>query len=239
MRRVYIGQDPREMAAYRVAESSLIRNTSVPVSVTPLVLSRFEDSGLLHRPTDLRGARYDFPSNAPSTTEFSISRFLVPLLAHTGWALFVDCDVVFADDISKLFSWCDSSYAVMCVKHGEITVGPKSMGQQTSYPRKLWSSVMLINCDHPANRRLSLDDINRRPGRDLHAFYWLADREIGALPREWNYLVGVDARRTEPQSLYHFTLGTPDNGAAPQTEDRIWWESHAHLDLSTVDFQAA
>ncbi len=230
--RVYIGYDPREHTAYRVAESSLRRHATAPVSVTPLVLSRFEDSGLLHRPTDLRGARYDIPSNAPATTEFSISRFLVPTLAHTGWALFADCDVVFQEDIAKLFECADPNYAVMCVKHGTVTVGaPKTMGAQTGYYRKLWSSVMLINCDHPANRRLSIDDINRRPGRDLHAFYWLADREIGALPEEWNYLVGIDAPRPR-QSLYHFTLGTPDTGSNPQPDDRVWWEAHAHLDVS-------
>jgi hypothetical protein len=32
---------------------------------------------------------------------------------------------------------------------------------------------MVFNCDHPANRALTLDLINTVPGRDLHRFCWL------------------------------------------------------------------
>jgi hypothetical protein len=81
--------------------------------------------------------------------------------------------------------------------------------QQVAYARKNWSSVALWNCDHPANRRLSLVDVNERPGRDLHAFYWLHDDEIGELPARWNWLVGVQDKPEDP-AIAHFTLGTPD-----------------------------
>ncbi len=93
---------------------------------------------------------------------------------------------------------------------------------QTAYPRKNWSSVMLFNCDHPANRRLSLDDVNNRPGRDLHAFYWLHDSEIGELPPAWNWLVNVQPA-PESVKIMHMTLGGPwMPNWEPAPHDEIW-----------------
>lgn len=225
--KVYIGFDSREATAYEVAERTLRRHASVPVSVTPLNLRHLEEQGLLSRPTDLRGQRYDLLSNAPASTEFAISRFLVPMLAQTGWALFVDSDVVFLDDVAKLFSLAaaEPQCAVMCVQHptGEQGVVRKMDNQfQTQYVRKNWSSVMLFNCDHPANRRLSIHDIQWRRGFDLHQFYWLADSEIGALPPQWNWLVNAQPAPDEPK-VAHFTLGGPFlHGWEPHPHDDIW-----------------
>lgn len=230
--RVYIGWDEREAAAYEVAERSLLAHASLPVLVTPLKSQRLAECGLLRRPTDLRGQRYDIPSNAPASTEFAISRFLVPMLAQTGWALFTDCDVVFLADVAELFAMADPRYAVMCVKHGPQGheglnfQGLKMDHQvQTQYPRKNWSSVVLWNCDHPANKRLSLVDVQERRGFDLHQFYWLNDAEIGALPKEWNWLVNVETKPARP-ALAHFTLGGPFiPGWAGAEHDDIWYRA--------------
>lgn len=209
MVRVYIGFDHREVAAYHVACKTLNR-TSPQAHITPLDADRLAAQGLLRRPVDRRGGLYDLPSNAPASTDFAVSRFLVPHLAQTGWALFADCDVVFLADVAELFALADPSYAVMVVQHPDLPdEGTKMDGApQTAYRRKNWSSVMLWNCDHPANRRLSLRDVNERPGRDLHAFYWLHDSEIGSLPGEWNWLVGVHPKPDAPK-IAHFTLGGP------------------------------
>lgn len=208
--KVYIGHDSREQNAYAVAESSLKR-LSPRSEATPLRIDRLASSGLLRRPMDRRGGIYDLPSNAPCSTEFAISRFLAPILCQAGWCLFVDCDVVFLEDVDALWLLADPSKAVMVVKHDQPeSAGLKMDGQQQlAYARKNWSSVALWNCDHPANRRLSLQDVNERPGRDLHAFYWLNDSEIGELPAKWNWLVGVQDKPENP-SIAHFTLGTPD-----------------------------
>jgi lipopolysaccharide biosynthesis glycosyltransferase len=223
--KVYIGYDSREPEAYAVAESSLLRHASAPVSVTPLNAQRLAENGLLRRPTDLRGQRYDIPSNAPASTEFAISRFLVPFLAQAGWALFVDSDVVFMNDVAQLFELADPKYAVMVVKHDHQPMnGSKMDGQvQTSYPRKNWTSVMLWNVDHPANKRLSLIDVQERRGFDLHQLYWLNDAEVGELPAEWNWLVGVQPKPTVPK-IAHFTLGGPflPNWQGAE-HDEIWF----------------
>lgn len=222
--RVFIGYDAREAAAYEVAELSLRKRASVPVDVTPLCADRLAAGGLLRRPQDRRGVIYDIPSNAPCSTDFAISRFLVPHLAQTGWALFVDCDVVFLADVADLFELADPSKAVMVVKHAPLkATGTKMDGQaQLVYSRKNWSSVVLWNADHPANRRLSLQDVNERPGRDLHALYWLSDSEVGELPVAWNWLVGVQPKPANPK-LAHFTLGGPFSpGWLGAEHDELW-----------------
>lgn len=224
--KVFIGYDTAEPEAYAVAAASLSGRASLPIEIIPLDLTRLAESGLLRRPRDIRGGRYDILSNAPASTDFAISRFLVPILAQTGWAMFVDCDVVFMSDIADLIPHIDEQYAVMCVQHSYIPAsGPKMDGQvQTRYPRKNWSSVMLFNCDHPANRRLSLVDVQERRGFDLHQFYWLNDAEIGALPAEWNWLVGEQPRPANPK-IAHFTLGGPFTpGWRGGDFDSLWYE---------------
>lgn len=205
---IYIGYDQRESEAYRVAEKSLKAVSPQAVAI-PLDADRLAAYGLLRRPEDRRGGVYDLVSNAPASTDFHASRFLVPHLCQKGWALFVDCDVVFLSPVEDLFALADPRYAVMVVKHEQAGGGTKMDGQvQTSYARKGWSSVALWNCDHPANRRLSLQDVNERPGRDLHAFYHLHDDEIGELPAEYNWLVNVTEPSVSPR-IAHLTLGGP------------------------------
>lgn len=225
--KVFIGFDNREVRAYHAALRSLFSNASIAIDANPLVLDRLQAYGLLRRPLDRRGPAYDLISGAPQSTEFAVSRFLVPHLVQTGWALFVDCDVIFMGDVAELEQLADSSKAVMVVQHPELPgTGTKMDGQpQTAYPRKNWSSVMLWNCDHPANQRLTLQDVNQRPGRDLHRFYWLHDSEIGALPPEWNWLVGVQQKPAVPK-IAHFTLGGPFTpGWKGAEHDEIWTEA--------------
>jgi hypothetical protein len=99
--KVFVGEDPKEKAAAKLAIASLQRRARSPVSVTSLHLERLAAAGLLRRPVDARGGMYDLRSQAPQSTEFAISRFLVPILAQHGWALFVDCDVVFLEDVGS------------------------------------------------------------------------------------------------------------------------------------------
>jgi hypothetical protein len=222
--KIFIGYDQREPEAYRVASQSMLRRATIPVSITALRADRLAAAGLLRRPVDVRGGLYDIHSNAPCSTEFAISRFLVPILAQYGWALFVDCDVVFLGDIAELCGYMDESKAVMVVKHEHAPSHDTKMDgvPQTAYARKNWSSVMLFNCGHPANMRLSLQDVQERPGRDLHRFYWLHDSEIGELPAEWNWLVGCAPKPAVPR-LAHFTLGGPFiDGWKPADQDEIW-----------------
>jgi len=222
----YIGYDDRERDACTVAVKSLLR-VSPQADITLLDIDQLAAQGLLRRPVDKRGPMYDFMSNANASTDFAISRFLVPIICQQGWAMFTDCDVVFLADPHELLRQVNPSKAVYVVKHRYIPKeGIKMDGQiQTIYSKKNWSSVMLFNCDHPANRRLSLVDVNERRGLDLHQFYWLHESEIGELPAEWNWLVGVQPKPDAPK-LAHFTLGGPWLPTWKQSEhDELWWEA--------------
>lgn len=216
---IWLGYDPRQTAAFAVAKHS-IRRFDRHIPIYGLVLDHLRAAGCYYRPTMVSGKKvgdevvpqlWDVISEAPMATEFSISRFLVPHLAGSGWALYADCDVMALRNINQLFELGRTDKAVMVVKHDYVqSEGVKMDGRmQTSYFRKNWSSVMLINCDHPGNKRLTVEAINTRPGRDLHAFCWLDDSEIGELPPEWNYLVGHSKGEGDP-AIVHFTEGAPD-----------------------------
>lgn len=222
--RVYLGWDPNETKAYQVAVDSLYKS-SMLISER-LEYSRLAAYGLINRQIDKRGQPYDLQSNAPCSTEFAASRFLVPSLCQSGWALFCDCDMVFMQDVKQMLEYADSSKAVIVVKHNHSGSGEKMGGlKQTAYSRKNWSSVMLFNCDHPANQRLTLNDISTRPGRDLHRFYWLHDSEIGEMPAKFNWLVNVQDKPKDPV-IAHFTLGGPwIKGWTGQDNDDIWLKS--------------
>lgn len=222
--KVYIGWDSREQEAFRVARRTAQRWNC---DVIPLYEDRLRMAGLLTRPMDRRNGMWDLNSNAPQSTEFAIARFFVPLLAHSGWCLFADADVVFMQDPNELLAIADPFKAVCVVKHPPMVVGGLKMDNQvqTSYPRKLWSSVILWNCDHPANQRLNVMTLNQWPGRDLHAFKWLDDSEIGELPPEANWLVGMTPKPERP-IVAHFTLGTPDMpGLSDSAHSDIWYEA--------------
>jgi len=210
---VFIGYDPREECAYEVACKSIRRHCSEPdLQIKALRLDSLKAMGILNRPIERRDGKLWCPiSQAPMATEFAISRFSVPFLVGGGWALFCDSDVLCRADIADLFALANPKYAVMVVKHNyqpKETV--KMDGQvQTQYSRKNWSSVMLFNCDHPGNRNLTLQVLNTWPGRDLHAFKWIEDSEIGELPDKWNHLVGVTQSPIDEASLLHYTNGGP------------------------------
>jgi lipopolysaccharide biosynthesis glycosyltransferase len=199
--KVFVGYDPREDIAYQVCKHSIVRRQP-EADVRPLKQSELREAGWYTRPVDKL-----------ASTEFTFTRFLVPELADfKGWALFMDCDMILTADIKELFDCADDRYAVMCVQHEyKVKEGYKMDGQkQTIYPRKNWSSVMLFNCGHPSNRKLTQDMVNDTElnGAYFHRFSWLKDEEIGSLDHTWNYLVGVYSDIEKPK-LIHYTEGGP------------------------------
>lgn len=133
-------------------------------------------------------------------------------MQFNGWALFADCDMLCMSDISKIFELRDDKYAVMCVKHTHMpTEGTLKMDgrEQLRYHRKNWSSFVLWNCGHPANRKLTKEVVNFMAGRELHAFSWLNDSQIGELPPTYNYIPGVSKKQSGMPDVIHFTEGGP------------------------------
>tara|TARA_B110000503_G_scaffold69653_1_gene108553 strand:- start:1683 stop:3398 length:1716 start_codon:yes stop_codon:yes gene_type:complete len=202
--KIFIGWDSREDIAYQVCKQSIINTTSVPVEITPLKQRLLKREFMYWRKSDKL-----------ASTEFTFTRFLLPeLTKFEGWALFIDCDFVALDDVKKLFDQRDDKYAVMCAQHDYTPKkGFKMDGQvQHVYPRKNWSSMMLINCGHPSNKVLTRELVNDNDidGAYLHRFSWLQDNEIGKLSHEWNWLVGwyKEPKDGKPKFL-HYTEGGP------------------------------
>lgn len=198
MFRIFIGYDPKETVAYHTLAHSILRRASIPVSIAPVMQSQ------------LKGL-YSRPRGATESTEFSLTRFLVPALSeYRGWSMFMDCDMLCRADVAELAAITERAddKAVLVCKH-DYTPGPerKFLNQvQTVYPRKNWSSVMLFN-----NARcgaLSADYVNRATGLDLQRFVWMDDALIGDLPLEWNWLVGEYAHNPAAK-IVHFTIGGP------------------------------
>ena len=125
--------------------------------------------------------------------------------------MFLDGDVLVRHDLDKLFKLADPTKAVMVVQHDYINTDLfKKVDQiQSSYLRKNWSSVMLFNLQHPANKNMNIYYLNHAPGLELQQFGWLQDNEIGELPLGFNWLVGISPPIYDP-AIVHYTLGTPD-----------------------------
>ena len=193
---IFIGYDHREAIAYHVCANSIIRHSSKPISFMPLALNNMQDYQETH--TD-------------GSNQFIYSRFLVPhLMEYNGWAIFMDGDMLVRDDIEKLWALRDDSKAVMVVKHDYKTkMTEKYLGAKNeNYPRKNWSSVILWNCGHAANKAVTPEFIETATGAQLHRFTWLADELIGELPNVWNWLPD-EFGANQDAKLLHYTLGTP------------------------------
>lgn len=196
MIRIFIGYDPREAVAYHVCVNSIIRHAKAPVAITPLALNTLHDYQETH---------------ADGSNQFIYSRFLLPHLTdYSGWALFIDGDMVLRQDIGALWALRDESKAVMCVQHDyKTSAHGKYLGSKNQdYPRKNWSSVVLWNCGHPANRVVTPGFVESGTGAQLHRFTWLSDDQIGSLPKVWNWLPQEFGPNPDA-SLLHWTLGTP------------------------------
>jgi hypothetical protein len=194
---IFIGYDSKEKIAYHVLSESILRNSTKPVSITPIYLPNIKDDFLRER-------------NILSSTEFSFSRFIIPhLMNYQGWALFMDCDMLMKADVEELWRLRDDKYAVQVSKHDYVPrTETKFLGHiQTAYPKKNWSSFMLMNCKKCT--RLTPDYVNKASGLELHQFKWLENEElIGSLPLEWNWLVGEYPYKEEVKNI-HYTEGGP------------------------------
>ena len=199
---VYVGWDSREPEAFDVCKFSILEHASIPVSVIPLKRRDLIDRMLYWREEDSR-----------DSTEFTITRFMVPWLnGYQGKAIFCDCDFLFETDIKDLVDQFDKTKAVQVVKHDYAPKEKtKFLGhEQHIYPKKNWSSMIMWNCDHESNRRVSLEVINSKDPSYLHQFKWLEDNEIGEISHEWNWLEGhyQEPRDGSPKAI-HFTRGGP------------------------------
>lgn len=202
MIQIFAGYDLRESVGYHAFCQSVIDTCTMPVSIAPLSLNQLRD--------------YYTAGQRDGTNEFIYSRFLIPfLMGYKGWALFVDgADMIVKGDLAELWAMRDGNKAVQVVKHNYKTKNPKKYvgtameARNADYGRKNWSSVMLINCAHPAWGKVSPSFVAEQPGSVLHRFAFMDDALVGDLPIEWNWL--ADELGVNPDAkLLHWTAGSP------------------------------
>jgi lipopolysaccharide biosynthesis glycosyltransferase len=192
---VFVGFDQLEAIAYHVFCQSVLEKSTSLINFTPLA----------HQNLNF------FKNHDDGSNKFIYSRFLTPFLnEYSGWAIFADGDMVCNHDITELWNLKDPSKAVQVVKHEYKTKKTvKYLGNKNEdYPRKNWSSLVLWNCEHPANKILTPEFIQDKPGSFLHRFSWLDDSQIGELPIEWNWLA-IEYPNNPAAKIIHYTLGTP------------------------------
>lgn len=204
MLRIFIGWDSRFPEPADVLRHSLLAHASIPLDIRYLKL---DELGL------------DRAQDPRASTEFTYSRFLVPhLCGFEGKAIFMDNDMLCFADVKELDDLDMDGLALRVVKHDyQPGNSVKMYGcEQSSYPRKNWSSLMLMNC-----ARLGLwskEVVATQTGAYLHRFQDIPDAEIGEIPNTWNTLDWMD----DSTKLIHYTNGGP------------WFEAyrdHPHADV--------
>ena len=216
---VFIGYDQTEAVAAQVLAHSIWKNASRPVAISLLVSKQLKAC-----------AKHTRERHPLQSTEFSFTRFLVPyLMGYNGYGIFLDCDMLVLDDITKLVDDALDPYApVSCVMHNHKPVNTTKMrgATQTTYSMKNWSSVMVFWCAHKDCANLTPEYVNTATGLDLHQFKWLNTGKVGRLPFRWNHLVGYDEQvPVEGVSLLHWTEGGP------------WWPEFKDTEYSDVWFR--
>ena len=224
---LYAGFDRREEVGFHTFTSSVIAHSSYPVAITPLNLPTF---------------KWWYPvSQRDGSNHFIYTRFLIPFLqGFKGWAIFADgADMVVKADLSELWALRDPDMAVQVVQHDYQTRHPRKYlgtSMETAnedYPRKNWSSLMLINAGHAGWRSMTPERVSQMSGRELHTFSFLPQDRIGALPAEWNWL--ADEYGENPQAkLLHYTAGIPAWKAyehTPHADD--WRAAHERVNHAT------
>lgn len=192
--RVFVGYDQREAVGSSVFLHSLLRRASGPVSVTHLA-----NIGLRQ-----------------GTNEFTCSRFLVPwLCGFRGQAVFLDgADMLMQADICEIIRQREPGKAVQVVRHEYRTRHPRKYvdsameSANRDYERKNWASVMLMDCEHPAWRRMDYAEVRDAHMMDLLKLLFLRDEDIGDLDAEWNVLVD-EGQESAKAKVLHWTAGIP------------------------------
>lgn len=226
MIRLFTGYDERESVGWHVfCQSVLDKTTSVPVQITPITKNM-----------------------VGGTNSFTRSRFLIPYMCdYKGWAIFADgADMICRSDLSELWAYKDDLSQdirkdLWCVKHSYQTrhlkkyEGTEMMAENTHYDRKNWASLFLINCESPWSRMWHPELVATAKIIDLLQLANFHDDRIGALPPEWNWLVG-EYPYNENAKIAHFTLGIPGfSHYATADYAREWHAAHNRVNRKAAE----
>lgn len=102
-----------------------------------------------------------------------IYKFLIPLLNnYKDWVLYCDCSVEFLCDINNIFkNFCNDNLAI--VNKDKLT------------------NILLINCSHKNNQKLTLDLLKKNSLEWFNNFHWLFSNQIRTIDNSINYFKNI------------------------------------------------
>ena len=221
MIQIFAGYDPNEAAGYSTFCHSVLTRASEPVSITPIARNTF--------------SWWKRQGENDGSTEFSFARFLIPyLMGYRGHAIFMDgADMLCLGDVAELWKMRSHRHSVQCVQHAPYEPLKTKMWNQENraYPKKNWSSVMILNCESHHAHKLTPELVATAPGAYLHQFDWAEEDRIGILPPEWNCL--VQHHPIDHAKILHFTNGLPDIHPSNTGADKLWYEERTRMNHVT------
>ena len=166
--KIFVGWDCGDERAFDVCLYAIQSRASDLVEIVPL------------KPKSLPAVNGGAMSGNCATARFHIPSFM----GFAGWALFVSNDMLVQTDIYDLWQMRDDRYAVMSVDHNGAASTRRTDADVS------WSSLVLWNCGHVANRALDPARLRDADPHWLAGFGWLDESQIGRLPEEWNWREG-------------------------------------------------
>jgi len=207
--KIFIGHDSRHSKATRVCKKSILSHSKQGEhKVTYLDKALLTKIGIY--------GRKDVPGES---TEFSFTRFYVPLLTHfKEKALFCDNDFLWKCNPSEIEKYIKEK-PVAVVKHDLKEVHEDKMDgiKNKWYPKKCWSSLIYFDCEKLKN--LSKEYLDNATPKELHEFGWVDEKDISEIPRSYNHLIGYYEKHNRIKAL-HYTQGGP------------WFDEHKNNELS-------
>lgn len=231
--KVFIGYDTRETAAVWTLANSILKNTRTPIQFTFLHLPSLTEAGIMWRARDPK-----------QSTDFTFSRFLVPYLCSykAGPAIFMDCDMVLTpgSDIAELPEYLGLDSDVAVVKHNYIPKSARKFGgaEQTQYPLKLQSSLIVWNPNTFKCRQLTPKFINEADPKVLHRWEWTHPSRVAEIPEAWNWVPEWSGERVpvNEAKLIHFTEGSPSWKAYRDAANAdVWWQEYKEATAVEVE----
>jgi len=217
--RIFIGHDSRHKIATKVCKQSILKYFP-GASVTFLDKASLKRNNIYGR-EDVEG----------ESTEFSFTRFYVPLLMnYTGYGMFCDNDFLWRVDPREISRYLDNK-PLAVVKHEDYEAKSNKMDGvvNKSYPKKNWSSLMLFDCAK-LKTKLSKEYLDNATPSQLHEFKFLNEKEIGEIPKRYNMLVGIDKCTKENSRALHYTMGGPWFDEYKNCEmSEEWWKIYETL----------
>jgi hypothetical protein len=218
--KIYIGHDSKFPQATRVCRKSIEDHSE----------KGEHEIKYLDKKSLTRVGVYGREDILGESTEFSFTRFYVPLLSHyNGISLFCDNDFVWKCNPNELLQYLRDK-KVSVVKHADNIshIGEKMNGVSNhNYPKKCWSSLMLFN--NEKCKDLTKDYLDKAGPGELHQFEWLKEDEVGRIPLKYNHLVGYYKKHKHIKAI-HYTQGGPWFDEYKDGElSEEWWKVYKTL----------